>query len=325
MGQKASKQLDIDVNPSVRDTVLLAELTDIFHNNFDVAVVKDLIFLGADVNARYKTNAITIVAPYFYYNSIKNGIKKYKLPIGKIKIDHKNNTVRCDITNIDNKITLLHVCVIVSIITSFQYTDSVLHGRHSRLEEIMDYLVSHGADVNAVDANGNTALHYIVQSSHIELAQILVATGTDINICNKDGDDVYTIAYKYYQDLMKIQILGAIMLQEKNKKSIPTVQDKQDKQNEFKASKLQQHLNLNTSCPIIDTGIVDSVPGIIQLAQYPNVIYLAQYDQPRQLVQPSAPAQPAHPIQSIQNVQIDLPPSYESAFYQSVDGSVCVE
>ena len=53
--------------------------------------------------------------------------------------------------------------------------------------DIIQYLVSKGADVNKADINGNTPLHY---AKSIEAAKCLVANGADINKLNNEGISV---------------------------------------------------------------------------------------------------------------------------------------
>lgn len=47
------------------------------------------------------------------------------------------------------------------------------------------YLVSNGANVNAIDAEGNTSLHF---ANTFPIVNILVEAGADVNAKNKDGD-----------------------------------------------------------------------------------------------------------------------------------------
>lgn len=64
--------------------------------------------------------------------------------------------------------------------------------------EVIEFLLENGADVNAVDDNGETPLHYVIQSldSHsldayeksIEIANFLINEGADVNISNADGN-----------------------------------------------------------------------------------------------------------------------------------------
>jgi len=53
--------------------------------------------------------------------------------------------------------------------------------------KITEILLAHGADINAVDINGETALHKICEQSEFELAQYLLSKGANPNIGTK-GD-----------------------------------------------------------------------------------------------------------------------------------------
>jgi len=65
-------------------------------------------------------------------------------------------------------------------------TLTVLHGEilFGNLENVKD-LVNRGADVNAKDDIGNTALHYV---EVVEIAQFLVSRGADVHARNDNGD-----------------------------------------------------------------------------------------------------------------------------------------
>lgn len=52
-------------------------------------------------------------------------------------------------------------------------------------EECMAMLLEHGADPNAKDSSGNTALHYAVWHNNMSMAAKLLAHHADINIRNK--------------------------------------------------------------------------------------------------------------------------------------------
>ncbi len=53
--------------------------------------------------------------------------------------------------------------------------------------EFISSLLARGADVNAVDAEGRSALHYAAQHGDIELAELLLAHGADIEARGNDS------------------------------------------------------------------------------------------------------------------------------------------
>ena len=52
--------------------------------------------------------------------------------------------------------------------------------------EIVELLISYGADINATDKNGWTALMFASQNGYVESVKILLQYNADVNIQNKD-------------------------------------------------------------------------------------------------------------------------------------------
>ena len=60
--------------------------------------------------------------------------------------------------------------------------------------ELVEYLIKNDADVNAVDVQHKTALHYAVQEERLDTAKVLVSHGADIYQKSKFGDDALQTA-----------------------------------------------------------------------------------------------------------------------------------
>ena len=54
--------------------------------------------------------------------------------------------------------------------------------------QVVEFLVSVGADINALDEDGNTPLHYAAISNHAEIAQLLIESDADIQLENNEGE-----------------------------------------------------------------------------------------------------------------------------------------
>jgi len=53
--------------------------------------------------------------------------------------------------------------------------------------EIAKTLIEKGADVNAIDKNGATPLHWAASEGHTQIAKMLIESGADVNTKDKDG------------------------------------------------------------------------------------------------------------------------------------------
>ena len=58
----------------------------------------------------------------------------------------------------------------------------------------MRELLSHGANVNAVDCNGFSALILSSYNCHVEVVRVLLAAGADKHHVNRNGHTATTIA-----------------------------------------------------------------------------------------------------------------------------------
>ena len=59
---------------------------------------------------------------------------------------------------------------------------------HAKSPKIVELLIDSGADINAVDKDGNTTLHRAMCWSKPEIADVLIKKGADLEIKNKLGD-----------------------------------------------------------------------------------------------------------------------------------------
>ena len=60
--------------------------------------------------------------------------------------------------------------------------------------EIVKYLLENGADINAKDNYGTTALMKASSNGQLEIVQFLIENGADINIKNNEGKTALDVA-----------------------------------------------------------------------------------------------------------------------------------
>ena len=51
----------------------------------------------------------------------------------------------------------------------------------------MEVLIARGADVDACDGDGQTALHYAATNDHQDIVRVLVRAGCDVHAADSDG------------------------------------------------------------------------------------------------------------------------------------------
>lgn len=70
--------------------------------------------------------------------------------------------------------------------------------------DILEYLLSSGADVDLRDADGQTALHYASSCGHVESLKVLLKFGADRSILDSDGCSSLDVAFdERISDLLK--------------------------------------------------------------------------------------------------------------------------
>ena len=69
-------------------------------------------------------------------------------------------------------------------------------------KEVIDLLLDLGANIKAIDSDGNTCLHYAVKSKSIRAVKKLLVRGAKKNVKNKEGKTPFNIAF----DLKKFEL-----------------------------------------------------------------------------------------------------------------------
>ncbi|XP_076435552.1 uncharacterized protein LOC143275371 [Babylonia areolata] len=139
------------------------------------------IELGADVSVCvqprgfFTTGTITFMneccTPLHY--ACKNGM----VHTVELLIEHQ-----ADVTSTRKEATALHFACLCS--------------SHTASADITCLLLQAGADVNAVDRNGNTPLFYAVSNDHTDAADLLIRHGADVKARNERGETPLGIAVK---------------------------------------------------------------------------------------------------------------------------------
>ena len=95
--------------------------------------------------------------------------------------------------------------------TRFMYAMSAIHwfaedGTAEQMEMLLDKVV----DVNELDVNGQTALHYAAYTGNVPTANELFRRGVDLSIVSRDGETASAIASRHGFD----HFVAAIMTEE---------------------------------------------------------------------------------------------------------------
>lgn len=75
--------------------------------------------------------------------------------------------------------------------------NALMCGAMNGNEYLVQVLLRHGADPNAQDVNGNSALHYAIRAGHAGAVRVLVDNGADLHVLNNRCQSAFTL---YRQD-----------------------------------------------------------------------------------------------------------------------------
>jgi ankyrin repeat protein len=79
---------------------------------------------------------------------------------------------------------------VITMSPEYGYTRPLHRVMESGNIQIAELLISNGADVNLKDENGHTALHIAAEGQDVKMIELLVSKGADINA--KNGNDGWT-------------------------------------------------------------------------------------------------------------------------------------
>jgi ankyrin repeat protein len=68
----------------------------------------------------------------------------------------------------------------------------LIYGAFNGHASIVDYLLKHGAEINATTANGSTALFFAARYGHLEVVELLLKNRADAKIANENGETATT-------------------------------------------------------------------------------------------------------------------------------------
>ena len=163
-------------------------------NKHDIKFIELIIKLGANVD-QYGANVDQYGRWIQSRSPLSNAIRMSNKDIIILLLNNGCNSLQQSGTTEDYTFLAIAASVgnieIVKLINdvSSQSSKNCTLISSSRLgqKEIVELLLNSGADVNAKGCNYYTALHYAVQNCHLEVAQMLIAAGGDVNATRLSG------------------------------------------------------------------------------------------------------------------------------------------
>ena len=91
---------------------------------------------------------------------------------------------------------LLMTCAMLMALPAYATTDELIENVKNKNLTAVETLLAGGENVNAANAQGNTALHYAVATGNSEMVKLLLAHNADMNAANSKGWTPLKIAEK---------------------------------------------------------------------------------------------------------------------------------
>ncbi|MCT7546124.1 ankyrin repeat domain-containing protein [Aliarcobacter cryaerophilus] len=184
-----------------------------------------LIKAGADINAKDKNSWTPL-----HWASRKNHIELVKVLI-KAGADINEKATYYDDEEGFSGITPLYASITLNnweiakllieagadvnlgIETDLKYTPLLLITSQKEPSlDIFNMLIKAGADINAIDKDSWTPLHYAVKNNHIEIVNLLIEAGADVNIASDTGDKLTPLLLLSSQTEPNMEILKMLII-----------------------------------------------------------------------------------------------------------------
>lgn len=91
---------------------------------------------------------------------------------------------------------LLLTCAMLMAIPAYASTDKLIENVKNKNLKAVEALLNSGEDVNGINAQGNTALHYAVATNNADMVKLLLQHNADMNAQNTKGWSPLSIAEK---------------------------------------------------------------------------------------------------------------------------------
>ncbi|XP_008215272.1 putative ankyrin repeat protein RF_0381 [Nasonia vitripennis] len=126
---------------------------------------------------------------------LHSAVRSYNSDLGPIKSLLEQDVSDIDVANSEGQ-TPLHLVLVTfnELVKSSRFPLGYMAYRWSLYDkmDLIELLLDYGADVNAVDANGDTILHLLVVQRDgfvcKKIAELLLKYGADVNVANVNGD-----------------------------------------------------------------------------------------------------------------------------------------
>ena len=177
--------------------VKLCEICGRKYADTNISEIKELIDMGADVNAKSGNGQVTalIKASVNGYKEIVEVLIQNGADVNAKDIDNRTALMRASYNNYNEIVELLlQNGADVNVKDIDSRTTALMEASLRGNKEVMEVLIQNGADVNAKCSNDWTALMFASYNGYEECAELLIQNEADVNAKTNNGGTALMLA-----------------------------------------------------------------------------------------------------------------------------------
>ena len=161
----------------------------------DSPTVFKLLERGMDLNTVNRTGGDTLLIQAVRYDmpDLLDYLIKNR---ARLNSRNRNGETALGLAAFMGKLPLVQRLVEAGAEVNFYGWSPLIYGAFNGHAEVVDYLLKHGAEINAKTENGSTALYFAARNGHVAVVKRLLNEKADLTIANENDETAVDAAMK---------------------------------------------------------------------------------------------------------------------------------